>query len=301
MPRTLRTETPGTGGFVTRRLQLGSVLLLSALACQGGNRDAASPPLPSQDAAPEAEPADSALDSTRAGAEPYTPDDPAPSEAPASTDFELVPLPIPGHLDAVVALPLDPRPRPLLIATHGAGGDPAWTCRAWGRRVAARHLVLCPRGHAISLREDHGFYYPDHRALTAEVLAAVSALREAHAARLSSEPAVYTGYSQGASMGSLGLVEHAADYPRLVLTEGGFREWSGKSARTFAKNGGKRVLFVCGGRGCQASAEKSAGLLRAAGVEARVDYVPNGGHTDGGAVGEHLDRAYGWVLEAPED
>jgi predicted esterase len=271
------------------------IALLPLLACQ---------PVPAARsvASDHAEPAEKA--ETREGVPSLSSGEPSP-EQPASaepqralsTESELVPLAVPGFLEAVVALPIDGQPRPLLVATHGAGGDPAWTCREWARRVAAAQVVLCPRGRAISVREDYGFYYPDHRALTAEVLAAVAALRAAHAARLADGPALYTAYSQGASMGSLGLVEHAAEFPRLILTEGGFKEWSPKSARRFAQNGGKRVLFVCGGRGCQAEAEKSARILHKAGVETRVEYVPNGGHTDGGAVGKRLDQVFGWALE----
>src|SRR5262245_5003967 len=39
-------------------------------------------------------------------------------EPPSAEGFELVPLPVPGFLDAVVALPRAPTPRPLLVATH---------------------------------------------------------------------------------------------------------------------------------------------------------------------------------------
>jgi predicted esterase len=215
---------------------------------------------------------------------------------PGRAGFELVALPVPGFLDAVVALPRDERPRPLAVATHGAGGGPEWPCEAWGERLLGERIVLCPRGRAISLRADHGFYYPDHRALGAEVLAAVAACKARLGPRVSNAPILYAGYSQGASMGSLALAEHGSEYPHLILTEGGFKEWSPQSARRFAQSGGKRVLFVCGGRGCRDHAEKAARLLEGAGVSARVEHVPHGGHTDGGAVGQRLDVTFRWVL-----
>jgi predicted esterase len=206
-------------------------------------------------------------------------------------------LAVPGFLDAVVVVPPDSTAKPLLVATHGAGGDPEWTCNEWARRAAGRFIVLCPRGRAISLREDYGFYYPDHYQLRAEVLASVDAAKAAFGAALAPAPWLYTGYSQGASMGSLGLAEHGALFPYLVLTEGGFKEWSKQSARRFKESGGKRVLFVCGGRGCADQASKSARWLEAAGVTTRVEHVLRGGHTDGGAVGARLDETFAWVLE----
>jgi predicted esterase len=213
-----------------------------------------------------------------------------------SRGFELGLLKVPGFLDAVVALPVDRSLKPLVVATHGAGGTPEWTCEAWGRRLGGERVVLCPRGRAISLRENYGFYYADHRALEAEVLAAVAALKDSLAGRVTAAGTLYTGYSQGASMGSLGLVEHGADYPYLILTEGGFKEWSPQSARRYKLSGGERVLFVCGGRGCRDQAEKSARVLSAAGLTTRVEYVAHGGHTDDGAVGERLDATFQWAL-----
>lgn len=217
-------------------------------------------------------------------------------EAAGPAGFELVPLPVPGFLDAVVALPRDARPRPLLVATHGAGGDPEWPCQTWAERVQAQRIVLCLRGKALSQREGSGFYYPDHHALGAELLAAVDALKKAHAARVSEEPGFYAAYSQGASMGALFLADHGRAFPSLILTEGGHREWSASSARRFKESGGRRVLFVCGGKGCRDAALTSARLLERAGVAARVEHVPHGGHTDAGAVGKRLDETFEWAL-----
>lgn len=219
-----------------------------------------------------------------------------PAEQPEPEGFELVALPVPGFLDAVVALPRAPEPRPLMVATHGAGGGPEWPCQNWAERVRAQRVVLCLRGKALSQRDDSGFYYPDHRALGAELLAALDALRAAHAARLRDGPALYVAYSQGASMGALFLADHGKTFPSLILTEGGQREWSASSARRFKTSGGQRVLFVCGGKSCRDAATVSARLLEKAGVEAKVEYVPHGGHTDAGAVGKRLDETFEWAV-----
>jgi predicted esterase len=207
-----------------------------------------------------------------------------------------LPLPVPGFLDAIVALPRGPEPRPLLVATHGAGGDPEWPCRTWAERVRAERVVLCTRGKALSQRENYGFYYPDHHALGAELLAALQALKAAHGARLREGPALYAAYSQGASMGALFLADHGRTFPGLILTEGGYREWAPSSARRFKDSGGRRVLFVCGGKGCRDAADASARLLEKAGVATRVEHVPRGGHTDAGAVGVRLDETFEWAL-----
>lgn len=220
---------------------------------------------------------------------------------PASDGFELARLPVPGFLEAVVALPRGGAPLPVVIATHGAGGAPEWTCNEWGARVQGKAIVLCPRGKAISARDPYGFYYPDHLALEKEVLASLAALEAALGARVVRGPRLYTGYSQGATMGALFVIAHGASFPSLVLTEGGFSSFSSASARKFRAAGGRRVLFVCGGAGCRDSAKKSAELLQAAAVEARVEYVPGGGHTDGGRVGERLDETYHWAWEALRD
>lgn len=215
--------------------------------------------------------------------------------------FELVALPVPGFLDAVLALPEGSAPLPVVLATHGAGGEPEWTCNEWGSRMRGEAIVLCPRGKAISARDPYGFFYPDHIALEKEVLACVGALEAALGDRVVRGPRLYTGYSQGATMGALFVIDHASSFPSLVLTEGGFSSFSAASARQFRAGGGRRVLFVCGGAGCRDSAHRSAALLEAASVEARVEYVPGGGHTDGGRVGERLTQTYRWAWEAARE
>jgi predicted esterase len=157
-------------------------------------------------------------------------------------------------------------------------------------------LIACPRGRAVSELEPRGFYYPDHHALEAEVLAVVLATEEKYGRRLAKESAAYSGYSQGATMGALFIPRHAARFSRLILTEGGYSEWTQQSANTFHREGGSRVLFVCGTRHCATNSAKSSMLLEHAGVQARVENVPGGGHTDEGRVGERLDALADWAL-----
>jgi predicted esterase len=307
----VRAPHPVRGAFIQREVRATSLLGLSVAlaACAGDpvptakgvHGGAKEPPF----AVPSAMPAEG-KDQTRparashlGAAEPAAATNADGAEHDAD-GFELVALPVPGFLDAVLALPRAHRAKPLAIATHGAGGGPEWPCDAWGKRLAGERIVLCPRGKAISQRDNYGFYYPDHRALAAELLAAVAASKAALGARLADGPILYTGYSQGAAMGSLALADHGGDYPYLILTEGGFKEWSPQSARRFKQSGGQRVLFLCGGRGCRDQALKSARILDAAGITTRVEYVEHGGHTDAGAVGERLDATFRWALEGGE-
>lgn len=217
---------------------------------------------------------------------------------PRSPAMELRELAVPDHLPAIAAVPASGAELPLVIAAHGAGGSPEWQCQHWARIVAGRALVLCPRGRRISLRSaDEGmYYYPDHFALEREVMAMVTAARQTFGTRLSRAGGIYTGFSQGATMGALMIVDHAGDFPYLLLIEGATSEFSAQRARRFAAGGGKSVAFVCGGRHCATGAENMAQVLRRAGLEARAEYVPRGGHTDDGPVGERASAVFEEML-----
>lgn len=188
------------------------------------------------------------------------------------------------------------RPFRLVVAAHGAGGNPEATCASWARRTRGRALVACPRGRAMSSIEPHGFYYPDHHSLEAEVLAVIAASETRYAPRLLNDGGVYSGFSQGATMGALFLPARAARFSALVLTEGGYGEWTPRTAQRFRNTGGERVLFVCGTRHCAARVAKSARVLEGAGVTVRTENVSGGGHTDRGPVGERLDALVDWAF-----
>ena len=168
-------------------------------------------------------------------------------------------------------------PQPVLIATHGAGDTPEQMCELWRAILGDRGVVICPAGPRMRAHEE-GRYYPDHHALERIVFASLSALRERYSTYVDPANVVYTGYSQGATMGALMNPSHGAECPRLVLVEGGFGDWSVERASTFAHAGGRRVLFVCGRQQCKNEAERSAAWLRGAGVEARVVAHVGEGH-----------------------
>jgi pimeloyl-ACP methyl ester carboxylesterase len=227
----------------------------------------------------------------------------ASSEEPeaAASAAEFDELPVPGYGAAVLSLPLDRRgPRPVLIAAHGAGDTPRWQCRIWRDIIAARGFVLCPRGTPLAWGapgEDEGFFYRDHHALEREVLAALAALRAAYPGIADTEAVVYAGYSQGATMGALMAFQHPELFPRLVLVEGGEREWDVPTATRFRQRGGARVLLVCGRHTCAGPASRSLAWIRKGGLHGRLEVVRGGGHTYGGLVAERLRDVFAWAVE----
>jgi predicted esterase len=201
-------------------------------------------------------------------------------------------LEVKGFLPAVLFVPAGAERRPLVVAAHGAGGSPEWECEYWSRLLEERFFVLCLRGK--SLGKGGGYYYPNEHALEAELSSAEKAARAAEPRILPSH-GLYVGFSQGSSMGSAIIQRHGGAFSRLVLVEG-FQHWNIPRARTFAKAGGKRVLFACGTKQCQAVAAASARWLERGGVQARVEYAEGAGHTPLGAVEERVAAALPWLL-----
>jgi len=192
-------------------------------------------------------------------------------------------LPVPGFENAAVVVPTDPRAVPLLVATHGAGGEPAWECERWARVARERWFVLCPCGLPLR-RGEPEYFYPDHHALEREVMASISAARAKYGARVAVGGGVYVGYSQGATMGALMLVEHGDEFPHLLLIEGGSGDWTLARAQRFRATGGESVFIVCGTSGCGKRATRSLPVLERAGLRAAVRAL-SGGHTELGEVG----------------
>jgi predicted esterase len=216
---------------------------------------------------------------------------------------EFTELAVPGHNAAIVSLPRGAtRPRPLIVAAHGAGDRAEWHCELWRRIVGDGAFVLCPQGRRTDERVPHAdasYFYPHHFALDKEVEAAVRALGERYRELVDAKSAVYTGFSQGAIHGSQVIVLHPDRFPRAALVEGGngfFNEWSPYAARRFAKGGGQRVLFGCGSPACVRTAEKCAGYLRKTGVEARVAHAEGAGHSYGPPMEDELRENFEWLV-----
>jgi len=216
----------------------------------------------------------------------------APAQA---TSGRFVSLEVAEFSAALVRLPVGRERAPVLVVTHGAGGTAEAHCHLWSRIVAERAILLCLRGRARGPNPADGEYYPDHRTLERETFAALSALRAEFADRIAAGGVYYAGFSQGATMGALMLVEHAAEVKRLVLVEGGVKDWSVARARAFRERGGERVLFVCGQKDCAEAARKSAYWFKLAGVPAQLQYVNGAGHSHDARVEARLIAALPWL------
>ena len=206
-------------------------------------------------------------------------------------------LPVPDFAPSLVRIPSGSGKLPVLVVTHGAGGTAEAHCELWARIVQDKALLLCVRGRARSQNPEDGEYYPDHPTLERETFAALTALRATYGDRIASGPVSYAGFSQGATMGALMLVDHAEEVTRLVLVEGGFADWSVARAKAFRERGGERVLFVCGRKECAEPAKNSAHWFKLAGVPARVEYVPGAGHSHDSRIEARIVGAMPWLLD----
>lgn len=231
---------------------------------------------------------------------------PAPSAAPTSPpDAEVEPdlagksiaLEVPDFAPALVRFPTRRDQAPVLVVTHGAGGTTEAHCDLWQRITQESAILLCVRGRARSPVPADGEYYPDHHALERETFAALAALRERFSTHIADGPVYYVGFSQGATMGALMLVEHANEVTRLALVEGGFADWNIPRAHDFRARGGERVLFVCGRKECAEPAQNAVEWFTHAGVSARLEYLPGAGHTHDGPVEARVAALFPWLIE----
>ena len=220
--------------------------------------------------------------------------EPLPLEVPTSLPTSL---PINGFEPAVVRFPADRQASPLFVVTHGAGGQADWHCRHYAQLLGPSAALLCPHGKRMVTRDAaRGYYYPDHIALSDELIAVHAAVEE-HLDLLQLEASVYIGYSQGASMGALAVASHGDWWPRLALVEGGYDAWYPALAKQYRASGGQRVLFVCGTDHCRKLAAQAVILLTRAGVIARLLTAPGAGHRPDGPVAARVREGLSWLLE----
>ena len=236
------------------------------------------------------------------GPEPATPPSRPARLPPLAESNSLLDLPVAGYLPALVSVPLGATaPRPVLVATHGAGGRPDGQCELWRNIVGQRAFVLCPRGKPTSVfdpADARGYYYPAHPVLGQELSAALEALQSRYRDYVDLRAPIFAGFSQGASMGALVLPEHPARFARVALVEGGFglyQEWNLAVAERLRSQGAERVLWACGRPSCIEQARKSARLVERAGIAVKLVYVPTAGHSYRGDMARELAAAFAWL------
>lgn len=276
-------EAPLAGvRFLVRSCIVALVSLALALSCASRSTATfgAAPTQHANDATPNEERPRAPLEAVAA-----KPDTRGEATAAASTNERAQALKVAGFEDAIVVIPAGIEPVPLLVAAHGAGGDPAWECERWARVARGRWFLLCPCGLPLRRGEAGSYYYPEHHTLEREVTAAVLAAREKYGARIATRGGTYVAYSQGATMGALMLVEHGTEFPHLLLIEGGSGDWTRARAERFRATGGESVFIVCGTSGCAGRATRARPVLERAGLAAEVRVIENGGHTELEGVG----------------
>ncbi|MET0411297.1 MAG: hypothetical protein ABW217_08365, partial [Polyangiaceae bacterium] len=202
-------------------------------------------------------------------------------------------LEVPGFLPAVVSFPRGASwPQPTLVAAHGAGETPEMHCALWRSIVGERGVIVCPRGQPMKQGRDEGFFYPTHFKLEREVLATLKALRERYPQHADTAPATYAGFSQGANMGALMLVEHGGELPRIFLLEGGSGDMNPARSRRFKKTGGKAAAIVCGRPKCASQARRNAEHMRKLGLQGDAYYVEGAGHSNFDMMFPTLQKAW---------
>ena len=267
---------------------------------QTGGPDPASPSATEPNAAPSGAATRDRPTSTATAAAPTDSIAPASSEAPrASLGGEIVALPVVGFRDAVVSVPTGAvSARPVVLALHGNFDRPEWQCEVWRGITRAQAFVLCPRGipRPDAPRSLDRWTYGNGGAVRAEIEAALTALRARFGSYVGDGPLLYTGFSLGAIHGVGVVAAEGGRFPRAVLVEGGHDGWTAARAKSYRAAGGKRVLFACGQRACKAGAIGAEKRLAREGIETRIVYGSEVGHTYDGPVAAEVARAWSWLV-----
>lgn len=284
----------------TRRV----ALMLTFLACSRTRVDAASDPRSLASAKETRDTASRVVRhatsaSARASVVSTAVSDP-PQMAPLAAPSAVVDLDVEGFGAAVVALPLGAREaRPVWVAVHGNFDRPEWQCQVWRGVAGPSPFILCPRGtrRADAPRSLDRWTYASAGRMEREITAALTALEGRFDRYAGAEQGVFIGFSLGAIYGVPFLRKHARRFPRAVLVEGGFDNWSLVAARDYSRGGGRRVLFACGQASCRPKSQRARRTLERAGIEARVAYDAPAGHAYDGPVADAVAQNLDWLLE----
>lgn len=263
-----------------------------------------SPPAPEHADSPPPQPVETPFGARRieppAAGSPDAGRDAAPSLAALVAPGRFVALDVPSFRAAIVALPLGATSRrPIMVALHGNYDRPEWQCEVWQGITGGFPFILCPRGipRDDAPKSEDRWTYGGLKKTQDELLAGIEALRRRFPEHVAEGPLLFTGFSLGAIYGARIVREHAQIFPRAVLTEGGYENWSAPLAKSYAKAGGERVLFACGQTACKYTSKRVAALLEREQVLAKVGFGGNIGHTYDGRVAEAIRAEWAWLLE----
>ena len=186
------------------------------------------------------------------------------------------------------------RPRPLLLAIHGAFDRPAWPCGSYRGATHGRSFILCPGGVPSA---PSGFTLGEPHDTALELRAAITALKARFTKHLARGPVVLAALGPGVDHALALALEEPSFFSHLVLVNGSVARLTPAFATRFGQAGGKRVLCVCSAGSCDADSDLRVQSLRPAGVEARLIVAERGQGLDA-AVVETLERQWAWLVSS---
>jgi predicted esterase len=219
---------------------------------------------------------------------------------PPSATSWLEDLPVEGHFDSIVSVPLDAREkRPLVIALHGDLDKPEWACATWRSATEGYPFILCPRGtHHVDYPKMDIWTFAWLQTTRKEIETAVKAARERYGAYISDGPVVLAGFSLGAVMAAHLMRESPAEFPVGILAEGStLRDWSPILAKLYGDGGGKRVLFACSQKDCRNQTMTALDWFDQSGVTTSIAYAGNLGHVFGPELSEAIRAKWDWLTD----
>jgi poly(3-hydroxybutyrate) depolymerase len=183
--------------------------------------------------------------------------------------------------------------RPIVIAIHGAGDRPDWSCSEWRAIFGPVPFIVCPQGVPLhDARQTFAWSSAAHvESAIDRAVAAVAKRWPDHVAL--DAPRVYAGFSQGAMLGADVVKRAPTRYPFAVFLEGlgdvaapAFGRSLDKARRESSADGGApgiepRLILACSRSGCRTSRDQAQHALEKNGVEARV--------VDAGPIGHVVD------------
>lgn len=214
----------------------------------------------------------------------------------------LVHLPLEGFGDAAISVPLGATsPRAVVVGVHGRNDRPEWACGEWRGVTDARPFILCPHGVPVNAAPGRGLAFADAERLRREIDAGLAALRARFGRHVAEGPMIYAGFSLGSILGVAIVAEDPARFPIAVLGEGGQAQWTPTRVASFARGGGRRVLFVCSTTSCEAETPRAITALARAGVHAKMVSAGRVGHLVDDRVVATTRAAWPWIAgDEPE-
>lgn len=204
-------------------------------------------------------------------------------------------LALSGFGPATVALPLGATtPRPIVVALHGDGDRAEWQCGSFRGLLGGSVFIVCPQGVPAKLPER--YTWGDVAATSAELRAALAALKSRFGKHVAPSPIVLLGFGQGGSLAAELARQEPSFFARVALIDGDPAAMSPSASAIFAQRGGKRVLFFCTSAECDDRAAMRALLLSRAKVATKVVRKDVGPYFDA-RYGAALAPELGWLLE----